>query len=581
MVAENGTGKSLLLAIMVNFMISARQAVYEDSEVEKGRVYKLRSPTYISSGQNYYFTNLLFDNDIRCVEWQLNRTRKDFELTYRYTPTHSEWNKIPEAETSHLWNNLPEKETELKSLINQNCFLYFPANRFEEPAWLNSGSLVTKAAFSYVEHFLHISNRRIVQHAALKANQDWLLDLLFDRNEFERVVAQIPVSGGAGPTASIPAIVGYNGNSSRLLESILQVLQAILQAEDKLQLRVGDRFNRQISIIHNARKWVPNLFQLSTGQTSLLNLFLTIIRDFELGANTVTSLPDVRGLVLIDEIELHLHSNLQYEVLPNLIKLFPKVQFVITSQSPLFLLGLQHVLGNGGFHIVEMPSGRQITTEEFAEFESAYKCFKETRSHDESIRKAVMESHKPIIFMEGNYDGKYLRIAAEVPERAELIEKFRLIDGGGGGFGDLNNVWRYFNTRVAEATSQKVILLYDCDVETEDRIKRNVMRKTIEFVDGTPILKGIENLFPRETIEKAIAHKSAFIDVTDEHKETKRGKDLIIPKTWKVNPDEKGNLCNWICKIGTREDFANFKKIFDFLERLVESDSRSSIAISR
>ena len=40
------------------------------------------------------------------------------------------------------------------------------------------------------------------------------------------------------------------------------------------------------------------------------------------------------GVVLIDEIELHLHPKWQRSVLPNLMRTFPKVQFVITTHSP-------------------------------------------------------------------------------------------------------------------------------------------------------------------------------------------------------------------------------------------------------
>lgn len=40
-------------------------------------------------------------------------------------------------------------------------------------------------------------------------------------------------------------------------------------------------------------------------------------------------------VVLIDEIENHLHATMQREVLPNLLKAFPKVQFIISTHSPL------------------------------------------------------------------------------------------------------------------------------------------------------------------------------------------------------------------------------------------------------
>ena len=40
------------------------------------------------------------------------------------------------------------------------------------------------------------------------------------------------------------------------------------------------------------------------------------------------------ALVLIDEIELHLHPRWQRSVIPNLEKTFPNCQFIVTTHSP-------------------------------------------------------------------------------------------------------------------------------------------------------------------------------------------------------------------------------------------------------
>ena len=43
------------------------------------------------------------------------------------------------------------------------------------------------------------------------------------------------------------------------------------------------------------------------------------------------------GIVLIDEVELHLHPTLQQEILQRLKKTFPKIQFIVTTHSPLII----------------------------------------------------------------------------------------------------------------------------------------------------------------------------------------------------------------------------------------------------
>lgn len=47
----------------------------------------------------------------------------------------------------------------------------------------------------------------------------------------------------------------------------------------------------------------------------------------------------VRGIVLLDEIEQHLHPAWQREIIPLLSEEFPQVQFIVTSQAPLIATG--------------------------------------------------------------------------------------------------------------------------------------------------------------------------------------------------------------------------------------------------
>jgi len=49
-----------------------------------------------------------------------------------------------------------------------------------------------------------------------------------------------------------------------------------------------------------------------------------------------------KGIVLIDEIDLHLHPKWQRQVVERLLNTFPKVQFVATSHSPFIIQSLYH-----------------------------------------------------------------------------------------------------------------------------------------------------------------------------------------------------------------------------------------------
>lgn len=53
---------------------------------------------------------------------------------------------------------------------------------------------------------------------------------------------------------------------------------------------------------------------------------------------------DMQGIVLIDEIETHLHLELQKIILKLLTTVFPNIQFIITTHSPFILSSLENTV---------------------------------------------------------------------------------------------------------------------------------------------------------------------------------------------------------------------------------------------
>ena len=68
------------------------------------------------------------------------------------------------------------------------------------------------------------------------------------------------------------------------------------------------------------------------------------------------------GLAIIDEIDLHLHPELEKEVLNVFHKTFPGVQFIVSTHSPMVLTNLQPVDSK----IMRMEIGREepVTVED-------------------------------------------------------------------------------------------------------------------------------------------------------------------------------------------------------------------------
>jgi predicted ATP-binding protein involved in virulence len=83
------------------------------------------------------------------------------------------------------------------------------------------------------------------------------------------------------------------------------------------------------------------LNELSDGYSSLLAILTELILRME--AHKVKAY-DMQGVVLIDEIETHLHVELQKKILPFLVSFFPRIQFIVTTHSPFVLSSLSNAV---------------------------------------------------------------------------------------------------------------------------------------------------------------------------------------------------------------------------------------------
>ena len=232
-IGKNGSGKSIFISHIVNALISLKQTIYDDTDVEKGKVYKYRSPAYIKSGESYSRSKLTFEEDLSLSEWQLNRTKNDYEELYKHTPINKEWNEIGANETSLFKSNFQNKIQQLKKVIDTNCLLYFPANRFEEPSWLNYENLTNRADYRFLNMTSNISNRQIINYSPLRDTQNWLLDLLFDKYtlEIQTQNFNFPINQqGQQPIhIPLPLFKGYQGESHNIHNAILQFLKSLFR----------------------------------------------------------------------------------------------------------------------------------------------------------------------------------------------------------------------------------------------------------------------------------------------------------------------------------------------------------------
>lgn len=81
--------------------------------------------------------------------------------------------------------------------------------------------------------------------------------------------------------------------------------------------------------------------ELSDGYSAVLDIVMDLIMRMEKKASRAYNL---EGIVLIDEVETHLHIELQKKIIPFLTSLFPNIQFIVTTHSPFVLNSIDNAV---------------------------------------------------------------------------------------------------------------------------------------------------------------------------------------------------------------------------------------------
>lgn len=119
-----------------------------------------------------------------------------------------------------------------------------------------------------------------------------------------------------------------------------KILQSIFD-DDQLKLKFNDE-TFQFSI-HESNREPFDFNTMSRGYAAILDIINDLIMRMEAKSGLRTNF-EMEGVVLIDEIETHLHLELQKKILPVLVGLFPNIQFIVTTHSPFVLNSLENAV---------------------------------------------------------------------------------------------------------------------------------------------------------------------------------------------------------------------------------------------
>lgn len=80
---------------------------------------------------------------------------------------------------------------------------------------------------------------------------------------------------------------------------------------------------------------------LSDGYSAVLDIVINLILRMEKKCKQAY---DVEGIVIIDELENHLHIGLQKKILPFLTNFFPNIQFIVSTHSPFIINSIDNAI---------------------------------------------------------------------------------------------------------------------------------------------------------------------------------------------------------------------------------------------
>jgi predicted ATP-binding protein involved in virulence len=174
-----------------------------------------------------------------------------------------------------------------------------------------------------------------------------------------------------------------SGLTDEVFEKILDVLGNDNQAWEELNKLKASTKDRQLTAVRSAiYKFIPefsnlrvrrkprlhmsidkkgepfNVAQLSQGEKSLMALIGDIARRLAVMNPDLENPLMGDGIVLIDEVDMHLHPKWQRTLIEQLTTTFPKCQFVLTTHSPLVISDSKNVLAYliGENEVKQLPS---------------------------------------------------------------------------------------------------------------------------------------------------------------------------------------------------------------------------------
>ena len=421
--AINGSGKTTLLSHIVDAWYEmARPHFPNEFEDRSNKYYRVSSPIYNLDPSKPSFVYIRFkspDGDFDYVDIRNKCTEAEYDEAIQIE------NKIPFGQFQanlERSNNIKltsqnfKKENAEKIFLN-NLVTYFPAYRYEAPGYLNEPYKVN-LNFNISSDFSGHLNNPLEVVTGLPQLANWIMDIVLDMRMNQAAILEL-----------------------LLFQNLNNIITHTLASKNLGQLRfgIGPRGlgSTRIQIVksQDGSQVYPTIFNLSSGESAILCLFGELLRQADKNRNNIT-MGAITGIVLIDEVDKHLHIKLQKEILPKLFKLFPNVQFILSSHSPFLSLGLAEevktrtkIVDLDNLGISSDPTTNELYLEVYNMMINENDRFKEMFN---SLDETIKISNIPLIITEGKTDVQHIKKAYEKLEIKDCeVEFFEIVEDWG------------------------------------------------------------------------------------------------------------------------------------------------------
>lgn len=443
----NGKGKTTILSYIVDaFYELAKKGYRNEFEKNSNKYYRVSSGLYSLNRQAFSIVYLRFitkdgkENDYIDIHGNITEEEYCAVLGIDNPIPFSNISKDLEKNNNlKYWRDHSEKAS--REIFSAELMTYFPAYRYEQPYYLNT-PYKPELEFSIDMGFAGYLENPIEVTTDFPKIANWMMDVVLDSYL-------------------------YKGKSLEVFSSVNSIISLILRSKTKQDVRlgIGQRYQgaERIAVMSTKDNSVmyPSIFLMSSGEMALVAEFVELLKQADALRKPIH---DISGIVLIDEVDKHLHIRLQKEILPLLFAKFPNVQFVVTSHAPFLSLGLAENNPIMKSVVFDMDrNGCRCEVENNDLYQEVYQMMiaENDRFADKykELSSQIKSDNKPLIITEGKTDWKHIKAAMKALNITDIDVTFHEYEGT---IGD-KNLMQMLKDFVCLNNTRKIIGIFDRD----------------------------------------------------------------------------------------------------------------------